>query len=60
MLSTSTCPCCSYPLLRHTQAGEIYWFCRHCHQRMPDLATAIKSHRRVPLMMIGSPMEPAR
>ena len=29
------CPCCSYPLLRHISLYEIYWYCSHCHQKMP-------------------------
>lgn len=29
------CPCCSYPLLRHIGLHEIYWYCSHCHQKMP-------------------------
>ncbi len=29
------CPCCSYPLLRHIRAAEVYWYCSHCHQEMP-------------------------
>ena len=58
MLSHSTCPCCSSPLLRHTQSGQIYWFCSHCHQKMPDLATAIKAHRSVSsLLPVGATLE---
>lgn len=36
-----TCPCCSEPLLRHARHGEIYWYCSHCHQEMPNLSSAI-------------------
>ncbi len=32
------CPCCAEKLLRHIRHGEIYWFCSHCWQEMPDLA----------------------
>lgn len=32
---TIDCPCCSYPLLRHIRAAEVYWYCSHCHQEMP-------------------------
>jgi ribosomal protein L37AE/L43A len=31
------CPCCSYPLLRHIQHHEIYWFCPHCRAMMPAI-----------------------
>ncbi len=29
------CPCCSYHLLRHISLEGIYWYCSHCHQKMP-------------------------
>ncbi|MDJ0661932.1 MAG: hypothetical protein QNJ42_20965 [Crocosphaera sp.] len=29
------CPCCSYPLLRHISLNGVYWYCSHCHQKMP-------------------------
>jgi len=32
----NTCPCCSEVLLRHARQGNIYWFCSHCRQEMPD------------------------
>ncbi|WRH66740.1 MAG: hypothetical protein RSE13_24980 [Planktothrix sp. GU0601_MAG3] len=32
----STCPCCSDTLVRHIRSREVYWFCRHCYQEMPD------------------------
>jgi hypothetical protein len=38
----STFPCCSNTLLRHIRSGEVYWFCCHCHQEMPNY-TAILS-----------------
>ncbi|MDZ7958248.1 MAG: hypothetical protein RMY34_10160 [Aulosira sp. DedQUE10] len=31
----SHCPCCSNLLLLHINGSEIYWFCRHCWQKMP-------------------------
>jgi hypothetical protein len=33
------CPCCSGILLRHARHQGIYWFCPHCWQEMPDLAS---------------------
>lgn len=42
-MHTPTCPCCSHTLLRHARSGEIYWFCRHCYQEMPTLATNVAS-----------------
>lgn len=35
------CPCCSEKLLRHVRQGKVYWFCTHCWQEMPDLATVV-------------------
>lgn len=32
----SDCPCCSDTLLRHIRSGQVYWFCRQCHQAMPN------------------------
>lgn len=29
------CPCCSYILLRHISLDGVYWYCSHCHQKMP-------------------------
>ncbi|NHC36062.1 hypothetical protein [Scytonema millei] len=34
-LRKSTCPCCSYILLRHIDLAGIYWRCSHCYQEMP-------------------------
>jgi hypothetical protein len=35
----NTCPCCSGQLLRHTRRQGLYWFCMHCRQEMPFLAS---------------------
>lgn len=40
---TSNCPCCSHTLLRHIRSREVYWFCQHCHQEMPNYATILSS-----------------
>ncbi|HBB32034.1 MAG TPA: hypothetical protein DDZ80_08045 [Cyanobacteria bacterium UBA8803] len=32
------CPCCSHPLLRQTRNHNLYWFCRHCWQEMPNFS----------------------
>lgn len=45
MNTRSICPCCSELLLRHARQGRIYWFCPHCHQEMPNLASAIAEHK---------------
>lgn len=31
------CPYCSDRLTRHIQQQQVYWFCRSCWQRIPDL-----------------------
>lgn len=56
----NTCPCCSAPLLRHARHGQIYWFCSHCHQEMPNLSSAIAliEHRRANLEGLKSLREP--
>lgn len=40
------CPCCAEKLLRHVRQGEIYWFCSHCWQEMPDLASKVADRAR--------------
>lgn len=37
------CPCCSEPLLRHVSCQRVYWFCRQCHQEMPDIGNILKT-----------------
>ena len=41
-----TCPCCSGNLLRYARQQGVYWFCPHCRQEMPDLASVIKANGR--------------
>lgn len=33
------CPCCSGQMQRHIEKHQIYWFCRHCWQEMPEIET---------------------
>lgn len=40
-----TCPCCSGTLLRYARQQGVYWFCSHCRQEMPDLASVIKANQ---------------
>ncbi len=42
------CPCCAGNLLRHVRHGGIYWFCSHCWQEMPDLASKIEARSQEP------------
>ncbi len=37
----NTCPCCSNKLLRHIRCSNVYWFCSHCRQEMPNFERAI-------------------
>ncbi|MCT7959647.1 hypothetical protein NG799_12440 [Laspinema sp. D1] len=39
----SSCPCCSYQLLRHIRNSQVDWFCQHCWQFMPDFSTSLRS-----------------
>jgi ribosomal protein L37AE/L43A len=41
MNTLNACPCCSQSLLRHARQGNIYWFCSHCRQEMPNLYTVV-------------------
>lgn len=52
-MSNSTCPCCSNTLLRHIRSNEIYWFCSHCHQEMPNLSSLL-NNRAISRNMIYS------
>jgi hypothetical protein len=36
------CPCCSYVLLRHIRANQLYWRCGYCYQDMPVLEDNIR------------------
>lgn len=39
----SSCPCCSYPLLRHIRHSQVDWFCQHCWEFMPDFSAPLRS-----------------
>lgn len=32
-------------MLRHTRRSEIYWYCLHCKQEMPNLIDKVKNQR---------------
>lgn len=36
------CPCCSTQMLRHSRNSQIYWYCLHCKQEMPNLIDRLK------------------
>ncbi len=36
-LAMNNCPCCSTKMLRHIRQAQIYWYCSHCKQEMPNL-----------------------
>jgi len=40
------CPYCSGRVLRHVQKAKVYWFCRHCWQKVQivDAPSANHSH----------------
>ncbi|TVQ18022.1 MAG: hypothetical protein EA367_15915 [Leptolyngbya sp. DLM2.Bin15] len=51
----NTCPCCSEPLLRHARRGGVYWFCPHCRQEMPNLASVVMGyHHSVEIMSVST------
>ncbi|MEB3282587.1 MAG: hypothetical protein VKK42_27080 [Lyngbya sp.] len=39
----NNCPCCSSTLLRHIRHSQIYWYCPHCKQEMPNFGDWIKT-----------------
>jgi cytidine deaminase len=38
----NSCPCCSHKLLRHIHQHNVYWFCSHCRQEMPNFEDSSK------------------
>jgi hypothetical protein len=48
-MSVDSCPCCSYPLLRHIRPSGIYWYCLHCHQEMPNFSLGLELNAVAPL-----------
>lgn len=38
----NNCPCCSTQMLRHSRHSQIYWYCLHCKQEMPNLIDKLK------------------
>ncbi len=38
----NNCPCCSTQMLRHSRNSQIYWYCLHCKQEMPNLIDRLK------------------
>lgn len=43
-MSVYPCPCCSHSLLRHISSQRVYWYCRHCHQAMPNLSLELEAN----------------
>lgn len=46
MNTLNQCPCCSEQLLRHARHGQVYWFCLHCRQEMPNLMSVVTANER--------------
>jgi len=49
MNTLNECPCCSEQLLRHARHGQVYWFCLHCRQEMPNLVAVLTTGDRKPI-----------
>ncbi|MGF1603897.1 MAG: hypothetical protein ACFCU8_18140 [Thermosynechococcaceae cyanobacterium] len=43
----NNCPICSNDLLRHIGHGDIYWFCPHCWQELPNLESLESSQGKL-------------
>ncbi len=39
----NSCPICSNLILRHVRQKEIYWYCSHCHQEVPNFTLMLKT-----------------
>lgn len=46
MNNNKSCPCCSATLLRYARTSGVYWYCVHCRQEMPDLASVIEASKQ--------------
>ncbi|MEL7036844.1 MAG: hypothetical protein AAFO04_14655 [Cyanobacteria bacterium J06592_8] len=50
----NNCPCCSSTLLRHIRHSEVYWYCPHCREEMPNFdpykeAIALLTDKQLPV-----------
>ncbi|MGB7413168.1 MAG: hypothetical protein WA902_03085 [Thermosynechococcaceae cyanobacterium] len=43
----NSCPICSNNLLRHIGHGDIYWFCPHCWQALPNLESMVSNPEKM-------------
>lgn len=46
-----SCPVCSNVLLRHIGHGDVYFFCNHCWQELPDVEHLVQEKRRMKLRL---------
>ncbi|MEO1145260.1 MAG: hypothetical protein AAFY26_06650 [Cyanobacteria bacterium J06638_22] len=53
----NSCPCCSEPLLRHVRHSNVYWFCPHCHQEMPNFSLQSAAQLLAAKPLQTNPME---
>ncbi|WP_089127535.1 hypothetical protein [Tolypothrix sp. NIES-4075] len=51
----NSCPCCSHQLLRHIRCSNVYWFCSHCRQEMPNFEYSSKKARALSPQLARKP-----
>jgi ribosomal protein L37AE/L43A len=39
------CPICSGQILRHINHHKIYWYCTHCHEKVPNFTRFLVSQK---------------
>ncbi|XHU96672.1 MAG: hypothetical protein ACQZ3N_04915 [cyanobacterium endosymbiont of Rhopalodia yunnanensis] len=39
------CPICSSKILRHINHHKIYWYCPHCHEKVPNFTRVLVSQK---------------
>ena len=51
----NSCPCCSHQLLRHIRQRNVYWFCSHCRQEMPNFEYSSQKVRALSSQVVRKP-----
>ncbi|WP_172582042.1 hypothetical protein [cyanobacterium endosymbiont of Rhopalodia gibberula] len=41
----NNCPICSSQILRHINHHQIYWYCPHCHEKVPNFTRVLVSQK---------------
>ena len=69
MTEQHSCPCCSYPLLRHICLSEVIWKCDHCYtdvgvyvrsQSIVSSSQLLSSQQLAPSQQLAQPRKKAK